>query len=292
MKTIAPGDAREFLAEEIRVTANIRSANLVDALATVPRERFLPPGPWHIRGIGDVGGPPRITEDGDPRHVYHDVAIAIDAARNLYNGQPSLIARWLDVLQLGNGQRVVHIGCATGYFTALVGQMVGPRGSVQAFDIDPDLAGRARNNLSDQPWVEIHHGNGTTGLLVDADRILVHAGATHILDAWLDALIDGGHLLLPLTAEFAGMPSGIGKGMMLLVTRHGSEWPAQAYGTMPVAIYSLREVRDTQAAASVSHAIATGALMRVQRVRREPHEPISSCIVHGPTNCLSALASA
>jgi protein-L-isoaspartate(D-aspartate) O-methyltransferase len=288
MTAIAPGDVRGFLAEEIRVTANIVSANLVDALATVPRERFLPPGPWHIRGIGDVGGPARITEDDDPRRVYHDVAIAIDAARNLYNGQPSLIARWLDALDIGSGHRVVHVGCGTGYFTALIGRMVGPQARVQAFDIEPDLVVRARANLSDLPWVDVRHGNGTASLLADVDRVLVHAGATHVLDAWLDALIDGGRLLFPLTAEFPGMPEGIGKGLMLLVTRRGSEWTTQAYGTMPVAIYSLKEIRDAQAAASVSQAIVTGALLRARRIRREPHDPAASCIVHGPAGCVSA----
>src|SRR4029079_5205797 len=109
MIAIAPEDARQFLAEEIRVAANIRSPRIVEALATIPRERFLPAGPWQIRGVGDVGGP-RTTEDADPRHVYHDVAVAIDPARNLFNGQPSLIARWLDDIALDAGQRVIHIG--------------------------------------------------------------------------------------------------------------------------------------------------------------------------------------
>ena len=42
MIAIAPEDARQFLAEEIRVAANIRSPRIVEALATIPRERFLP----------------------------------------------------------------------------------------------------------------------------------------------------------------------------------------------------------------------------------------------------------
>jgi len=126
---MSAADARRFLAEEIRVTANIRSKRIVDALATVPRERFLPNGPWQIRGVGDAGAAAgRLTDDAHPRHVYHDVAIAIDPGRNLYNGQPSLIARWLADVGLDEGQRVIHIGCGTGYFTALIGHVVGRRG--------------------------------------------------------------------------------------------------------------------------------------------------------------------
>ena len=112
MIAIAAADARRFLAEEIRVCANIRSAALVDALASIPRERFLARGPWQIRGSGDMSSQPRRTDDADPRHVYHDVAIAIDPDRNLYNGQPSLIARWLDELAIAPVNHVLHVSAA------------------------------------------------------------------------------------------------------------------------------------------------------------------------------------
>ena len=37
---------RRFYAEEIEMLADIRTPGLVEALATVPRELYLPPGPW------------------------------------------------------------------------------------------------------------------------------------------------------------------------------------------------------------------------------------------------------
>ena len=52
---------RRRFAEEIRTSANLRTAALVDALAAVPREQFLRPGPWTIRGEGDVGRPARLA---------------------------------------------------------------------------------------------------------------------------------------------------------------------------------------------------------------------------------------
>ena len=42
---------RQFYAEELLAVCNLQSAALVRALATVPRERFLGPGPWRIRGM-------------------------------------------------------------------------------------------------------------------------------------------------------------------------------------------------------------------------------------------------
>ena len=39
---------RRFFAEEIEAVAKLRSPRLVDAFAAVPRERFLPAGPWAV----------------------------------------------------------------------------------------------------------------------------------------------------------------------------------------------------------------------------------------------------
>jgi protein-L-isoaspartate(D-aspartate) O-methyltransferase len=85
-------------------------------------------------------------------------------------------------------------------------------------EFEPDLVVHARSNLRDCPGVTVRHGNGATVLATPVDRVLVHADATHVLDTWLDALSDGGRLMLPLTVEFPGM-AGISKGLMLLVTR-------------------------------------------------------------------------
>jgi protein-L-isoaspartate(D-aspartate) O-methyltransferase len=83
---------RRFLAEEVASTANVRTQALINALASIPRERFLPPGPWIIRGEGDAPTSQRKTPDADPRHVYHGIAVAIDSDRQLFNGAPTAVA--------------------------------------------------------------------------------------------------------------------------------------------------------------------------------------------------------
>jgi len=73
--------ARRCYAEELRFSANVTSRAVIDAFATVPRERFVGPGPWKIKSpmwMGEYW----ITADADPRHVYHDTLIALDAARH------------------------------------------------------------------------------------------------------------------------------------------------------------------------------------------------------------------
>ncbi len=285
-------ETRQFLAEEIRVTANIRSARLVDAIRTVPRDRFLGPGPWLIRSMADAGGPPRQTDDADPRQVHHDVAVAIDPSRDLYNGQPSLIAAWFEAVGLAEGQRVIHIGCGTGYFTAWTAHVVGSGGSVYAVDVDPALSDRARANLADRPWVSVHVGNGTNDLPHNADVIIVHAGATHPLDVWLGALNNDGRLLMPLTMHVPGMPESISKGVMLLVTkRAGSAANFEARCFSMVAIYSLKDARDEAMGAELGKMLMAGAFTKVARLRRDAHERGDTCILHGATMCLSAASA-
>ena len=58
---------RRFFAEEIQLTSNLKTPGVIEALATVPRERFLPPGPWTIRGEADFQAAPRQTPDAEKR---------------------------------------------------------------------------------------------------------------------------------------------------------------------------------------------------------------------------------
>jgi len=139
---------RRFYAEEIRFAANIQSQALIDAFAAVRRENFLGPGPWKIPIPGSLTGEYWTTEDDNPRHVYHNVLIAIDSQRHLNNGQPASLAVWLDALQLKSGGRVCHIGCGTGYYTAIPAHVVGETGSVLAVEVDPGLAETSLRNLS------------------------------------------------------------------------------------------------------------------------------------------------
>jgi protein-L-isoaspartate(D-aspartate) O-methyltransferase len=199
-------EARGRYAEELRFTARLASRAVIDALATVPRERFFGPGPWRVlspMALGEYW----TTEDADPRHLYHDVLIAIDEERRLNNGQPSLWARMYDNLDLSNGAHVVHVGAGTGYYSAILAEIVGGAGRVTAIEIDPALASRARESLAAWPQATVAATDGFTFRPDQpADAIVINAGVTHLSLVWLDALAaEGGRLLVPLTnAEWWG----------------------------------------------------------------------------------------
>src|SRR5437867_11096749 len=169
----------------------------------VPRERFLRPGPWTVLADSDftmgAGARTRLTPDADPGRVYHNIAVAIDPARQLFNGQPGTLAVWLDTLNLAPGARVLHVGAGLGYYTAIIAQAVGPSGRVVAFEVDPALAVGAARNLASLPWVDARCGDSSQIAGETFDAIMVNAGVTHPLDGWLDALPPGGRMILPIT---------------------------------------------------------------------------------------------
>ena len=56
----------------------------------------------------------------------------------------------LDKVKVGRGERVLHLGCGMGYYTAILAELGGPEGAVLALEIDAPLAGTAREALTDR----------------------------------------------------------------------------------------------------------------------------------------------
>ena len=269
--------ARRSYAEELRCTAHVRAPALVAALATVPRERFVGAGPWRVRSPMDMADY-WTTEDADPRSVYHDVLIALDEARGINNGQPSLWAFLLDQLDIAAGERVVHLGCGTGYYTAVVAELVGPTGEITAIEIHSRLAGQARAALAPWPQVTVSNADGASMVFEPADLIIASAGATHPLRSWLDALKPGGRLMFPMTATR--------RGGMLLVTREAEDGFSARF-LCQVGFIDFSGARDSKISHRLGAALARDWGRAVQSLRRDQHEKGRTCWLHGEGWCLS-----
>jgi protein-L-isoaspartate(D-aspartate) O-methyltransferase len=282
-------DYRRCFADEIRFVANLNSPALIEAFARVPRERFIGPGPWRVgsaelRAIAAVGlGEAVYVDVDDPRHLYHNVIVVLDAAGDINNGQPSALARWIGALDLEPGDRVYHLGCGVGYYTAIIAEVVGPTGSVVASEVNADLAARARKNLSDYPNVQVHLADGAELDPGECDAMLINAGVTHPHQLWLDRLRENGHLVLPITT--ATSPT-LGSGLMIKIVRRPRGWSAT--GIIPIGIYSCVSVRDPQLEPIVLKALSTHALLKVKSLRRESHSEVETCLVHRSDVCLSS----
>lgn len=277
---------RRYYAEELHAVSNLQSEALVKAFAKVPREHFLGPGPWQI--LNPAFESYRTTPDADPRHLYHNVLVAIDAERHLNNGQPGFLAFLIDVLELQEGEHVVHIGCGTGYYTAIIAEVVGPKGHVTAIEIDPELASRARSNLSYLSHVQVVVGDGGDLDPGPTDAIFINAGATHPRAIWLDSLRLGGRLLVPLTVTEDA--DGGGGGRVLKATRQPRGLTACFISE--IGIFSCAGGRDSEVNRRLKEAFNRGDWKSVQSLRRERHEPDDTCWLHAESFCLSRLAVA
>jgi protein-L-isoaspartate(D-aspartate) O-methyltransferase len=273
---------RRKYAAEIASSAGLQTPGLEEAFAIVPREAFLPPGPWLVVGEREA---PRQTAGDDPRFVYENVSVAIDPERQLFNGAPPFVARMIDVLGLRPGVHALHVGAGLGYYSAIIGHLVGATGSVVAVEVDEALAAGAQSNMAAMPWVTVQCADAT-GVAGPFDAIMVHAGVTHPLDAWLDALAPGGRLILPLTVEMPAMGGTLGKGVVAIISRSEDDGFGAEILSF-VAIYSALGLRDAENAARLEQALRRTSFPNLTRLRRDPHDSTPDCWLHGQGFCLS-----
>jgi protein-L-isoaspartate(D-aspartate) O-methyltransferase len=209
-KTDRLAACRQFYAKMAAAGGGPLREDLERAFEIVPREYFLGPGPW--LATSPVSGMSVATPTDDPIHVYQNVLFVLDRQQRINNGEPFLHGQLLGALSPARGNMALHIGCGTGYYTAILAHLVGPSGRVIAYEIDPELGRRAVENL--KPWdnVEVRLASGVNDALPRCDAIYVNAGATRPVAGWLDALNEGGRLLFPLVGSKGG-------GVSLLLTR-------------------------------------------------------------------------
>ena len=279
-------DCRRFYAEEIRIAAGLNSGPLTEAFARVPREQFLGPSPWQIVSPDMLSREKAYVTTENPQDLYHNVLIALDPKRHLNNGQPSALAHWINALDLKTGDRVFHLGCGVGYYTAILAEVVGTSGSVVGVEVDPGLAARAKQNLTTYPHVTVHAADGASFDPGECDAMLINAGVTHPQTLWLNRLLPGGRLVLPLTVGSGIIP---GAGMMVKIEANASDlWNAQMVSF--VAIFSCTSARDPELEPILEQSLKSRALLNLKSLRRDRHERTETCIVHGPEACFSSTA--
>lgn len=155
------------------------SETVLDAIARVPRHKFIPDRPLM-----------RVAYANRPQPIGLGQTIS----------QPYIVALMTDLLDLTGGERVLEIGTGSGYQAAVLAEIVAQVYSVERFE---DLATRARGTLKTCGYdnVHIHCDDGTQGWPEHApyDRILVTAAADGPVPiALIDQLRPGGRMVIPL----------------------------------------------------------------------------------------------
>ena len=180
-------EIRGFYAKLMAAASGSHDPRLERIFELVPREAFLPPGPWKIM----VGETYVDTPSADPVYLYQNTLVALDAGKGINNGVPSLHAAWIGAASPQPGETVTHVGAGTGYYTAILSMLVLAGGQVHAFEIEERLAAAARRNLLPFENASVTAGNATSMALPASDLIYVNAGLGAPPVGWLRALRSG-----------------------------------------------------------------------------------------------------
>jgi protein-L-isoaspartate(D-aspartate) O-methyltransferase len=199
-----PEDARAAMVASQLRTRGITDERVLDAMATVPRERFM--------------------DERQRPYAYADEALPIESGQTI--SQPYVVARMTELLATRPGDRILEIGTGSGYQAAVLATL-GCR--VTSIERHPELAVLAREHLAGWPPaadVEVRVGDGTLGAPDGApwDGIIVTAAAPAVPLSLREQLAEGARLVIPVGTR--------SRQQLTVVTRRGTEWTEQSDGAV------------------------------------------------------------
>lgn len=158
-------------------TSDVTDLRIIAALQEVPRERFVPEA---RRAIAYLDSDVPVSEAGAPRALL----------------KPMVFAKLLQAAEIGQTDRVLDVGCATGYSSAVLAKLAA---RVVALEEDAALARRASETFAALGVANVLAAAGplTAGWPDEApyDAIVLQ-GATEVApEALLAQLRDGGRLV-------------------------------------------------------------------------------------------------
>jgi protein-L-isoaspartate(D-aspartate) O-methyltransferase len=159
------------------VAAGVRDARVLDALAEVPRARYVPPG---FEPAADRDRP-------------------VPIAGGQVTTQPSLVAAMVEALALRGRERVLEVGTGLGYQAAVLARLAREVWTVERHS---ELAAAAAANLAAEGVANVHVvvGDGSEGLEDGApyDAIVVAAAHPLVPPPLVAQLAPGGRLVQPI----------------------------------------------------------------------------------------------
>lgn len=145
----------------------------------------------------------RINFIHDDKKFLTDIDAPIPIGFRQTNSQPTTVKRMLEWLDAKPGDKVLDVGSGSGWTTALLSSIIGPKGIVFAVEIIPELLKLGESNckkLRIQNAKFIIAKRNSYGLTDQApfDRILVSASANTLPIELLDQLQTDGKMVIPV----------------------------------------------------------------------------------------------
>lgn len=186
------------------VGLGIRDERVLQALASVPRERFI--------------------DEALSHKAYDNTALPIGAGQTI--SQPYMVAKMTELLKLTPDSTVLEIGTGSGYQTAVLAHLVQHVYSVERIK---SLQWQAKRRLKqlDLHNVSTRHGDGWEGWAVRGpfNAIIVTAAPDEIPSSLLGQLADGGRMVLPVGAAQQSQ-------LLQLVQRQGEQYVVDTIETV------------------------------------------------------------
>jgi protein-L-isoaspartate(D-aspartate) O-methyltransferase len=162
----------------------IHDQRVLDAMASVPRELFVP--------------------ERYRRRAYADSALPIGHGQTI--SQPWIVAAICQALALEGSERVLEIGTGSGYSAAVLALLAEEVITIERVE---ELAVAARERLAELGItnVEVVVADGSAGLPDRApyEAIAVHATAPSPPSSLIEQLTPGGRLVVPIATDTADM---------------------------------------------------------------------------------------